>query len=552
MKELHHALLQWRLDMASAEDSCLCSICLHVFTKPVSIPCGHSFCLDCIRDYWNTTNTEIQCPVCMEKFSTKPMLRVNTCIAEMVATLKKCDRPCVAGPQEAGNGTVLCGQCSDAKIPAIKSCLVCFTSFCETHLKPHRRIAAMKKHKLIKPVENLEGRMCKIHDEPLELFCRTDEMFVCASCKVGDHKTHSIVNLEYEAELRKTGLGAEKETTDEMIKERQQKIIEIQQSVEASRKNTGKVLSSSLHEMTAMVDYMRRSQAELAEVIETKHKQIETERNGLIKELEGEIMQLKQKTVQLKQVEFSNDALLFLEKFLSLTFTQPQVKNWYDVTLNGDEFTEQGAIAMLKTTMTREIRALCDPDWKEKQQHAVDVTLDPDTANPLLVVSPDGKQVTHGDRQRNLLKKPERFENVLNVLAKEGFSSGKFYYEVQIKGKTNWDLGVVNQSIHRKGDIRLSPNNGYWTIYLRKGNELTANASFAINLKVREMPQKVGVFVDYEGGQVSFYDADSRACIYSFPGWTFTEKLFPFFSPGANDGGNNAAPLIITPVKRNS
>ncbi|XP_034399736.1 zinc-binding protein A33-like isoform X2 [Cyclopterus lumpus] len=477
-----------------AKDSCLCSICLDVFTKPVSIPCGHNFCLHCITNYWNTSNTEIKCPLCIETFFTKPMLRVNTFIAEMVANLNKCERSCV-GPQKAGNGNVLCDQCSDAKLPAIKSCLVCFMSFCETHLMPHQRIPAMKKHKLIHPVENLEGRMCKIHDEPMELFCRMDQMFVCASCKVGDHKTHNIVNLEDEAQLRKTGLGAEKVTTDEMIQERQQKISEIQQSVEASRKNAGKVLSSSLHAMTAMVDYMRRSQAELAE---------------------------------------------------------PQVKNWSDVTLSSDEFAEQGAMVMLETTMTREIRALCDPDWKEMQQHAVDVTLDPDTANSLLVVSPDGKQVTHGDRQRNVSKKPARFEHVLNVLAKEGFSLGKFYYEVQVQGKTNWDLGVVNQSINRKGDIRLSPKNGYWTIYLRKGNELTANASPAVNLNVRQMPQKVGVFVDYEGGEVSFYDADSRACIFSFTGWTFTEKLFPFFSPCANDGDKSPAPLIITPVKRNS
>ncbi|XP_034399735.1 zinc-binding protein A33-like isoform X1 [Cyclopterus lumpus] len=534
-----------------AKDSCLCSICLDVFTKPVSIPCGHNFCLHCITNYWNTSNTEIKCPLCIETFFTKPMLRVNTFIAEMVANLNKCERSCV-GPQKAGNGNVLCDQCSDAKLPAIKSCLVCFMSFCETHLMPHQRIPAMKKHKLIHPVENLEGRMCKIHDEPMELFCRMDQMFVCASCKVGDHKTHNIVNLEDEAQLRKTGLGAEKVTTDEMIQERQQKISEIQQSVEASRKNAGKVLSSSLHAMTAMVDYMRRSQAELAEVIEMKQKKIETERNGLIKELEGEIVQLKQKTSQLNQVELHNDALLFLENYLSLAFTQPQVKNWSDVTLSSDEFAEQGAMVMLETTMTREIRALCDPDWKEMQQHAVDVTLDPDTANSLLVVSPDGKQVTHGDRQRNVSKKPARFEHVLNVLAKEGFSLGKFYYEVQVQGKTNWDLGVVNQSINRKGDIRLSPKNGYWTIYLRKGNELTANASPAVNLNVRQMPQKVGVFVDYEGGEVSFYDADSRACIFSFTGWTFTEKLFPFFSPCANDGDKSPAPLIITPVKRNS
>ncbi|XP_062416577.1 erythroid membrane-associated protein isoform X1 [Pungitius pungitius] len=311
----------------------------------------------------------------------------------------------------------------------------------------------------------------------------------------------------------------------------------------------------SAHVMTAVMDYIRRSQAELARVIETKQKKIESERNSLIEKLEGEILQLRRRKSELNEVEFTNDAVWSLENFLSLTFTEPQVKNWSDVTFDGDEFTEQGAVAALERAVTKEIKTLCDPDWKEMRRHAVDVTLDPDTAHPLLVVSPDGKQVARGDAKRTQPKKPERFDHVLNVLAKEGFSSGKFYYEVQVEDKNHWDLGVANQSINRKGDIRLSPGNGYWTIYLRKGKELAANAGPAANITVRQTPKKVGVFVHYEVGEVSFYDGDSGAQLFSFVGWSFTEKLFPFFSPSANHGdnnNNNTAPLIITPVKPGS
>ncbi|XP_032383885.1 zinc-binding protein A33 [Etheostoma spectabile] len=544
-------------DMASAaassliaEDNFLCSICLDVFTKPVSIPCGHNFCLDCITNYWDTNDTVIQCPLCKEKLFNRPMLRVNTVIAEMAAKVKKSIQERSCGPSAtAGNGNVLCGMCTGAKLTALKSCLVCFMSFCDTHLEPHQRIPAMKKHKLIQPVENLESRMCKAHDEPFELFCQVDQMFVCESCKISDHKTHKMVSLEEEAKMRKTQLGLEKSSMDQMIQARQQKILEFQQSVEASRNNAAKALSYNVHVMTSVVDYIKRSQAELTEVIETKQKKIETETKGFIKELEEEILQMKQKSLQLHQVSLTDDALMFLENILSTTITSPQVKDWSDLTLKNDEFSVKGAMAMLETTVRREVRMLCDPDLKEMKRHAVDVTLDPDTANPLLNISSDGKRVTHGDRKRNLPNKPERFEHVLNVLAKEGFSSGKFYYEVLVKDKTNWDLGVANQSINRKGDIRLSPKNGYWTIWLRNGNELSANAGPAINLNVREMPQKVGVFVDYEGGQVSFYDVDARACIFSFTGCNFTEKLFPFFSPCDNDGDKNSAPLIITLVK---
>lgn len=530
-----------------------CSICLEVFIKPTTIPCGHNFCLNCITDYWNTVSTVLKCPLCTEEFYYRPVLRVNTCIAEMAAEFEKTvQEKSLDTPKQAGNGNVLCDICTGAKLTAIKSCLVCFMSYCETHLERHRTISALKKHKLIHPVENLESRICKTHHKPLELFCRVDKMFLCESCKVSDHKTHETVSLEEETQMSKAQLGITKKSMDQMIQVRQQKIHEIQHSAEASRNSAAKALSYNMHVMTAVVDYIKRSQADLTEVIQTKQKIIETETEGFIKELEGEIMQIKQKNLELNQVSLTNDALAFLENFHSLPFTPPHIKDWSDVSFNSDQFTVQEALAKLETTVTEEIRRLCDPDFKEMQRHAVDVTLDPDTASPHLNISEDGKQVTSGNKKKNLPNKPERFDNVLNVLAKEDFSSGKFYFEVQVKDKTQWDLGVANQSINRKGDIRLNPNSGYWTIRLRKGNEFTANASLAINLYVWEMPQKVGVFVDYEEGQVSFCDVDTRAHIFSFTGCKFTEKLFPFFSPCLNDGGKNSAPLIITPVKHNS
>ncbi|KAL0157544.1 hypothetical protein M9458_045620, partial [Cirrhinus mrigala] len=179
-----------------------------------------------------------------------------------------------------------------------------------------------------------------------------------------------------------------------------------------------------------------------------------------------------------------------------------------------------------------------------------DVTLDPDTANPRLILSDDGKQVSHGDIMPEVPKNPKRFDVGLCVLAKQGFSSGRFYYEVQVKGKTQWDLGVARESINRKEKNKLTPVNGYWTVVLRNENQYTAGESPSVSLSLRVKPKKVGVFVDYEEGLVSFYDVGSRSHIYSFTGQTFTDKLYPYFSPGHNDEGKNSNPLIITPVKK--
>ncbi|XP_029112248.1 butyrophilin subfamily 1 member A1-like [Scleropages formosus] len=178
------------------------------------------------------------------------------------------------------------------------------------------------------------------------------------------------------------------------------------------------------------------------------------------------------------------------------------------------------------------------------QRYAVDVTLDPDTANPWLILSADRKQVRRGDTKQELPDNPERFTYWKSVLGKEGFSSGKHYWEVQVGDKTEWDLGVARKSVHRKGDFELNPNDGLWALSLWSGNMYWAFTDPSVLLHLSVKPQKVGVYVDYEEGQVSFYNVEDKSLIYTFTGYKFTEKLYPFFWPGFR----NSAPLIISPV----
>ncbi|KAM9500197.1 butyrophilin subfamily 2 member A2-like isoform 1-T1 [Clarias gariepinus] len=179
----------------------------------------------------------------------------------------------------------------------------------------------------------------------------------------------------------------------------------------------------------------------------------------------------------------------------------------------------------------------------EMKKSAVDVTLDPDTANPYLILSADGKEVKKGNTRQNLPDTPQRFYYYRCVVGKQSFSSGRFYYEVQVSGKIWWILGVVRENINRKEEITWGPQNGFWTVELWEGNHFDANSGPDVLLTLREKVEKVGVFVDYEEGLVSFYDVNSRSHIYSFTGQSFTEKLYPFFSPGYAD-----KPLIISPV----
>uniref|UniRef100_A0A3Q3QWQ2 E3 ubiquitin/ISG15 ligase TRIM25-like n=1 Tax=Monopterus albus TaxID=43700 RepID=A0A3Q3QWQ2_MONAL len=188
------------------EDQFLCSICLDVFTDPVAIPCGHNFCKSCITQYWDV-NLTCHCPNCNSVYNTRPELQVNTFISEMAAQFRqsaqqKASRGC-SEQRAAETGEVPCDICTGTKVKALKSCLVCLASYCETHLEPHLAMSGLKRHQLIEPVDNLEDRMCKKHDKLLELFCQTDQMCVCMLCTILDHKTHDVVPLKEEYERKK-------------------------------------------------------------------------------------------------------------------------------------------------------------------------------------------------------------------------------------------------------------------------------------------------------------------------------------------------------------
>ncbi|KAI3352662.1 hypothetical protein L3Q82_020134 [Scortum barcoo] len=535
-----------------AEDQFLCSICLDVFTDPVSTPCGHNFCKNCIDVHWNTTD-QCLCPICKKVFSTKPELYINTLFSEMVAQFKSAQQEASSSSSEqqvSKPGEVPCDVCTGTKLKALKSCLVCLVSYCETHLEPHLTVSGLKRHQLMEPVENLEGRMCTKHDKPLELFCKTDQTCVCMLCSVLDHKTHEFVPLREEYEEKKAELGKTEAEIQQMIHKRRLKIEEIKRSVDLSEENADRETAEGVQVFTSLKESVERGLNELIHTIKEKKETTEKQAQAFIKELEQEISELMKRRTEVEEVSQSEDHLHLLQSVQSLNIHHPPpTKDWTEVSVRPSyDGTVRRAVTQLEETLSKEMKKLVEAELKKVQQYAVDVTLDPDTAHPELILSDDGKQVSHGGVWKKLPDNPERFSVCFCVLGKESFSSGRFYYEVQVKGKTEWDLGVATESIDRKGLITLSPEEGFWTIWLTNGNEYEALNDPSVRLSLKSRPQKVGVFVDYEEGLVSFYNVDTAALIYSFTGCSFREKLFPYFSPGLHYGGKNSAPLIISLV----
>lgn len=182
-----------------------CSICQRVLTDPVTTPCGHNFCQSCIENVWDSSDV-CRCPSCDRSFERRPEISINTAFKELADTFRKMTACSSALPlHTARPGEVVCDVCATAslQVRAQKSCLVCLTSYCDAHLEPHQRVAALKLHKLIDPVKNLQDRMCKKHERLLEMFCRDEQKCVCRFCIETEHKDHQAVTIEAESLERK-------------------------------------------------------------------------------------------------------------------------------------------------------------------------------------------------------------------------------------------------------------------------------------------------------------------------------------------------------------
>ncbi|KAL0175047.1 hypothetical protein M9458_031015, partial [Cirrhinus mrigala] len=173
------------------EDQFSCSVCLDRIKEPVTIPCGHSYCMSCISDYWEQKEQEppYRCPQCRESFSQRPLLKKNTLIAEMMETLQKTSLQTTA---------VECDVCTTEKNRAVKSCLQCLASFCQTHLQLHYQSPAFMKHKLVEASRHIEENICLNHKKPLDIFCQDDQQCVCYLCMIDCHKKHNVVSVDSE------------------------------------------------------------------------------------------------------------------------------------------------------------------------------------------------------------------------------------------------------------------------------------------------------------------------------------------------------------------
>uniref|UniRef100_A0A8C4DKS6 E3 ubiquitin/ISG15 ligase TRIM25-like n=1 Tax=Dicentrarchus labrax TaxID=13489 RepID=A0A8C4DKS6_DICLA len=287
-----------------------CSICLDLLKDPVTTPCGHSYCMNCIKSYWDEEDEKKihSCPQCRQTFTPRPVLVKNTMFAALLEELKKTGLQaapadlCYAGPED-----VACDVCTGRKLKALKSCLVCLVSYCETHLQPHYDVAQLKKHKLVDPSKKLQENICSRHDEVMKMFCRTDQQCICYLCSVDEHKGHDTVSAAAERTERQRELEVSRQNIQQRIQDREKDVKELQREVEAINRSADKAVEDSEKIFTQLIRLMEKRSSDVKQQVRSQQETEVSRVKELQEKLEQEITELKRKDAEMKKLSHTED-----------------------------------------------------------------------------------------------------------------------------------------------------------------------------------------------------------------------------------------------------
>ncbi|XP_063048428.1 E3 ubiquitin/ISG15 ligase TRIM25-like [Engraulis encrasicolus] len=304
------------------EESFTCSVCCELFRDPVAIPCGHNYCRKCINDWWDEEKKDkkkrkYSCPNCKHIFDSRTVHK-NPLIAEMVENFGKTSIQAAAPAHcYAGPGDVSCDVCTGRKLKAVKSCLECLKSYCETHVETHNELHG-KNHNVIDATGQLQERICPRHNKVADIFCRTDQSCICYLCTMDDHKGHDTITATEEWNQKKEGLGQSQKRCQQIIQLKEKELQELRKAVETLKCGAQTAVKDSVRMFIDITRSMDQRRSEVTELIRAQEKAEVSRTEGLLKRLEQEIAELKRTDAEMKQLSLTKDPIHFLKNIGSI------------------------------------------------------------------------------------------------------------------------------------------------------------------------------------------------------------------------------------------
>ncbi|XP_039358226.1 zinc finger protein RFP-like [Mauremys reevesii] len=452
----------------SLQEEATCPICLEYFTEPVTLECGHNFCRACIAQCWEGSDTAASCPQCREAVQQRN-LRPNKQLANVLEIAKRLSLQAAKGT--GGDG------------------------------------------------------VCERHQEDLKLFCEEDQAPICVVCRESRaHRAHTVAPIEEAAQEYKEKIQAHLKT----LREEQEKLLGLKVTGEGKSqeylKQTQTERQNIVSEFQQLRQFLEEQERLLLAQLEKLDEEIVRIQNENVSKLSEQISHLSELISEMEgkcqkpASEFLQDVRSTLSRWEKGKFQQAEeISPELEEQVSGFS---QKTIALLEAL--RKFKATLPSALETKREESLrahrqtNVTLDPDTAQPQLVLSEDRKSVRWGHTRQDRPNNPERFDPEPCVLGCEGFTSGRHCWEVEVGDGQCWAVGVARESVRRKGGISHSPEGGIWAVE-RDWSQFRALTSPVTPLPLSRTPSRIRVCLDCDRGQVTFIDADDEAPIFTFP-----------------------------------
>nr|XP_046229718.1 E3 ubiquitin/ISG15 ligase TRIM25-like isoform X3 [Scatophagus argus] len=568
------AAVMAQANISVTESQFRCPVCLDILKDPVSTPCGHTYCMACINNYWDQAESgHFSCPQCRESFSPRPVLRRNTVLAEVVDKLKLSEMVSAPELYLGGVGDVPCDFCpAESKLRAVKSCLVCLASFCELHVLPHREVGTLRRHKLVAAVESLAERLCAQHRLGLEPAGAGSEPQAAAEwsgdCLLCEADQEEVHNVDAQRPRKQLQLQESQRIIQERTQRGERELEEFQQSLESLKVSASAVLEDSEALFADMALRLEKTKAEVRARLEAKERAVVGRAERDIEMLEKDLEELRRRDDEISQLLHTEDNAHFLQAAPLLCVPLATGRHSRALSLPTEAFSgARRALCHLRSRMEEVCREEVDKICRTVNENYVSggecvkavpvsfplsslslqpadqrmravflrfscrLSLDPDTAHPTLVLL-EGPQGAHcGEEPQSYPPHPQRFDSVAQVLCREGQFGGASYWEVEWRGGGWVDIGVTYRGIGRKGGGKpclLGRNENSWRLRCTHAGYAAWHDNRKTTVAAPPCP-RIGVFLERQKGALSFYSvSDTVVLLHTFR-CPFSQPLYPAF-----------------------
>ncbi|XP_048347576.1 E3 ubiquitin-protein ligase TRIM7-like [Sphaerodactylus townsendi] len=407
-------------------------------------------------------------------------------------------------------------------------CLVCVQS--KKH-KDHKTVPLEEGPGAV--VASRKGRLCQNHQEPLKLFCKKDGALICWVCdRSKEHRDHETLPLEEASQEYKDQFCNHLK----ILKKERERIVgctaDVSKEALALLKQMTGEKQKTVKKFRELHSFLEKQEKRLLDQIEEVEKEIATTRDQHWAELSKEHSHLDSliQEIQEKCQQPASDLLWDARSTLKRceekeTFANP-VTFPHALKKRISDYSNQN---LNLESIMKQITHSLDSGL---QLQKANVTLDPDAAHPRLILSEDRKSMRLREKVQTQPNNPERFNNYYcAVWGREGFTGGRHFWEVLVGSEGGWSVGVARKSVRRKGHFKFSPEGGIWEVgKWRGGHYWASRGGSCIRLSLHGEPKRVRVCLNYDEGQVTFFNADQGTLIHEYSGASFSgETLLPFF-----------------------